>query len=85
MSVLTSAERVRALVVAHFLSTTELTADGLTDESNLAEDLGFDSLDKVEFIIALEDEFGIELTDDQSDAIQTVGDAIKAAVGTVAA
>ena len=48
----------------------------LTMESKIYDDLGLDSLDFVEFGIALEDEFGIEIEDDKAEGIVTVGDAI---------
>eukprot|EP00483_Globobulimina_turgida_P001225 UN01227 len=49
----------------------------LTAESNISTDVGLDSLDFVEFGIALEDEFGIEIDDDKAEGIVTVGDAIQ--------
>mmetsp|Transcript_74772 Transcript_74772/g.118973 ORF Transcript_74772/g.118973 Transcript_74772/m.118973 type:complete len:161 (+) Transcript_74772:79-561(+) len=49
----------------------------LTTSSSIADDVGLDSLDFVEFGIALEDEFGIEIDDDKAETIKTVGDAIK--------
>lgn len=48
-----------------------------TLESRFVADLGFDSLDSIEFVIALEDEFGIELADDDCEKCKTVGDAIR--------
>merc|ERR1712087_36189 len=49
----------------------------LTAESRIYDDVGLDSLDFVEFGIALEDEFGIEIDDDKAEGIVTVGDAIQ--------
>lgn len=49
----------------------------LTAESHIFNDCGLDSLDFVEFGIALEDEFGIEIDEDAAEGITTVGDAIK--------
>ncbi|WP_201352474.1 acyl carrier protein [Hydrogenimonas urashimensis] len=46
-------------------------------ESKFVEDLGADSLDVVELVMALEEKFGIEIPDDQAEKIQTVGDAVK--------
>merc|ERR1711971_1515423 len=49
----------------------------LTADSHIYNDVGLDSLDFVEFGIALEDEFGIEIEDDKAEGITTVGDAIQ--------
>ena len=51
-------------------------AKPLTAESHIFNDVGLDSLDFVEFGIALEDEFGIEIEDEKAEGIVTVGDAI---------
>ncbi len=62
----------------------ELIADRLgvdpeevTPEASFIEDLGADSLDTVELVMALEEEFGIEIPDEDAEKIQTVGDAIE--------
>ena len=60
-------------VVAEQLSINE--AD-IKNESTFISDLGADSLDTVELVMALEDTFGIEIPDDQQEKIQTVQDAI---------
>jgi len=49
----------------------------VTPEASLVDDLGADSLDTVELVMALEEEFGIEIPDEDAEKIQTVGDAIK--------
>jgi NADH dehydrogenase (ubiquinone) 1 alpha/beta subcomplex 1 len=49
----------------------------LTPTASFSNDLGLDSLDSVEVVLALEDEFGIEINDEQSDAIRSVEDAVK--------
>lgn len=46
-------------------------------EARFVEDLGADSLDIVEFIMAMEEEFKIEITDEEAEKIQTVNDAIE--------
>ncbi len=46
-------------------------------ETRLVEDLGADSLDAVEIMFALEEEFGIEIDDDAASTIKTVGDLVK--------
>ena len=49
----------------------------VTDEANFIDDLGADSLDTVELVMAFEEEFGIEKPDDAAENIQTFGDAVK--------
>ena len=51
--------------------------DEVKMESKFVEDLGADSLDVVELVMALEEKFGIEIPDDQAEKIQTVADAVK--------
>lgn len=51
-------------------------AEDLTESSSFINDLGADSLDTVELIMALEDEFKIEIQDAEAEKIETVGDAI---------
>ena len=46
-------------------------------DTNLMKDLSADSLDAVEIIMAIEDEFGIEIPDEDAENIQTVGDLVK--------
>ena len=49
----------------------------ITPEASFTEDLGADSLDTVELVMAFEEEFGIEIPDDAAETIQTFGDAVK--------
>ena len=49
----------------------------VTDEANFIDDLGADSLDTVELVMAFEEEFGSEISDSDAEKILTVGDAIK--------
>ena len=49
----------------------------ITDEANFIDDLGADSLDTVELVMAFEEEFGSEIADSEAEKILTVGDAIK--------
>ena len=52
-------------------------ADQVTPEAKFIEDLGADSLDTVELVMALEEEFGNEIPDEQAEKLQSVGDVIK--------
>lgn len=54
----------------------DLEEDDVTLESNIAEDLGGDSMDVVDLIMSIEDEFGIEVPDDQVENIKIVGDIV---------
>ncbi len=51
--------------------------DSITEGSSITDDLGADSLDVVDLVMALEDEFGIEIPEDEVENIKTVGDIIK--------
>ncbi|MCY0898620.1 MAG: acyl carrier protein [Firmicutes bacterium] len=51
--------------------------DEVTPESSFIDDLGADSLDIVELIMALEEEFGLEIPDDEAEKISTVNDAVE--------
>ena len=52
-------------------------ADEITMESTFIEDLGADSLDVVELVMAMEDEFDIEIDEDEAENISTVGDVVE--------
>ena len=49
----------------------------VTDEASFVDDLGADSLDTVELIMALEEKFGLEIKDEEAEKITTVGQAVK--------
>jgi acyl carrier protein len=66
-------ERIRE-VLAERLSVEETD---ITEEANFQEDLGADSLDLVEMIMELEDQFGIKIPDEDAQKIQTVGQAVE--------
>jgi acyl carrier protein len=66
------AERVKKIVVEHL----GVDGDKVKPEASFIDDLGADSLDTVELVMAFEEEFGIEIPDDAAEKIQTVGDAI---------
>jgi acyl carrier protein len=68
-----TADRVRKIVVEHL----GVDADKVTDNASFIDDLGADSLDTVELVMAFEEEFGIEIPDDAAETIQTFGDAVK--------
>ena len=53
------------------------TVKDITEDSNIVNDLGADSLDTIELVMALEEEFGFEITDSEAEKILTVSDAIK--------
>lgn len=65
-------ERVRAKVASQL----NVEEEAIKPESTFIEDLGADSLDIVELVMAFEDEFKVEIPDDQSEKIVTVGDAV---------
>jgi acyl carrier protein len=67
------AERVKKIVVEHL----GVDADKVVDNANFIDDLGADSLDTVELVMAFEEEFGVEIPDDAAETIVTVGDAVK--------
>ena len=67
------AERVKKIVVEHL----GVDAAKVTDNASFIDDLGADSLDTVELVMAFEEEFGIEIPDDAAESIVTVGDAVK--------
>ncbi|MBO6798356.1 acyl carrier protein [Maricaulis sp.] len=66
-------ERVKKIVVEHL----DVDADKVTDNASFIDDLGADSLDNVELVMAFEEEFDIEIPDDAAEHIQKVGDAVK--------
>jgi acyl carrier protein len=66
------AERVKKIVVEHL----GVEAEKVTEDASFIDDLGADSLDTVELVMAFEEEFGVEIPDDAAEKILTVRDAI---------
>ena len=66
-------EKVRDIIVEQL----GVSADQVTPEAKFIEDLGADSLDTVELVMALEEEFGQEIPDEEAEKLQSVGDVIK--------
>ncbi len=66
-------DRVAKIVVEHLGVDEDKVAEG----ASFIDDLGADSLDTVELVMAFEEEFGLEIPDDAAETIQTVGDAVK--------
>lgn len=69
----TVADRVKKIVVEHL----GVEDAKVTQTASFIDDLGADSLDTVELVMAFEEEFSIEIPDDAAEKIQTVGDAVK--------
>jgi acyl carrier protein len=67
-----TSERVKKIVVEHL----GVEAEKVTEEASFIDDLGADSLDIVELVMAFEEEFGVEIPDDAAEKITTVKDAI---------
>ncbi|HEY8189442.1 MAG TPA: acyl carrier protein [Micavibrio sp.] len=66
------AERVKKIVVEHL----GVDESKVSETASFIDDLGADSLDTVELVMAFEEEFNVEIPDDAAEKIQTVGDAI---------
>lgn len=66
-------ERLKKIVVEHL----GVDAEKVSENASFIDDLGADSLDTVELVMAFEEEFGIEIPDDAAETIQSFGDAVK--------
>jgi len=67
-----TADRVKKIVVEHL----GVEPEKVTEDASFIDDLGADSLDIVELVMAFEEEFGVEIPDDAAEKISTVGDAV---------
>ena len=67
-----SEEKVKEIIAKEL----EVSVDQLAPEAKFIEDLGADSLDTVELVMALEEEFGLDIHDEDADKFKTVGDAL---------
>jgi acyl carrier protein len=68
-----TADRVKKIVVEHL----GVEGEKVTEDASFIDDLGADSLDIVELVMAFEEEFGVEIPDDAAEKITTVRDAIE--------
>ena len=65
-------EKVKAILSSQF----DVEEDSITPETNIADDLNADSLDVVDLLMSLEDEFDVEIPDEQAEHIRTVGELV---------
>ncbi|MCH1509875.1 MAG: acyl carrier protein [Akkermansiaceae bacterium] len=70
------AENITEKVTEIIVEQLGVSADQVKPESNLIDDLGADSLDAVELVMAVEEEFGIEVPDEEAEKLRSVGDII---------
>jgi acyl carrier protein len=66
-------DRVKSIIVEQL----GVDADEVNPDASFVEDLGADSLDTVELIMAFEEEFGVEISDDEAEKIKKVKDAVE--------
>jgi len=79
-----SAEEITGKVKSIVAEQLGVALEEVKETSSFIEELGADSLDIVELIMALEEEFDVEIPDEEAERIQTVGDAIKFVVAKAA-
>lgn len=68
-----SADKIRSIIAEQL----GVKKEEVTDSASFVDDLGADSLDTVELVMALEEEFGMEIPDEDAEKLKTVGEAIK--------
>ena len=71
------AENIEARVKEIIVNELGVESEKVTSDASFVEDLGADSLDTVELVMAFEEEFGMEIPDEEAEQLQTVGDAVK--------
>lgn len=71
------AENIDARVKEIIVNELGVEPEKVNADAHFVEDLGADSLDTVELVMAFEEEFGIEIPDEEAEQLQTVGDAIR--------
>ena len=69
-------DEIRAKIKKIVVDNLGVSEDQVTDDAQFSQDLGADSLDQVELVMSLEEEFGAEIRDEDADRLNTVGDAI---------
>ena len=66
-------DKIKVIIIEQF----QVEESEITMDTNLMKDLSADSLDAVEIIMAIEDEYGIEIPDEEAETIQTVADLVR--------
>lgn len=78
MSISTVKERIINIINEHLD-----TQEKIEDSTSFTNDLGADSLDQIELVMAAEEEFGCEITDETAEQMETVGDAVRIIEGLI--
>ena len=71
------ADEIHQKVIDLIVDQLGVDADSVKEEAHFIDDLGADSLDTVELVMAFEEEFDIEIPDEDAEKLETVGDAVK--------
>lgn len=66
-------EKIKEMLAAQL----DADIDSMSEQTRIAEDLGADSLDVVELLMSIEDEFSVEIPDEAIETIKTIGDVVK--------
>lgn len=76
---MTSPDSIRDKVIAHLIAASdeEVAPENVNDDTSLREDLDLSSLQAVTLVMDLEDEFGVEIQDEEIEALNTVGDVLR--------